>query len=204
MVYQMRNLSTRTYALLSSLTIVAGAAALIVSDAGHAETGSPLAPEAPALLIAPAATPGDAPASLLGGATTPSSAETPSITGPLLDAQLECVAKVIHHEAANQSRRGQRAVAHVMINRSRSGRFPASLCDVANQPGQFFNVAAYNPRRDTQTWRTAVEIAREALDNQDGDITNGSYYYHAANSGPNRFFRSRERVMQLEDHIFYR
>ncbi len=119
------------------------------------------------------------------------------------DPELECVAKVVHHEASNQPRLGQLAVAQIIVNRAHSGRFPSTPCDVANQPGQFFNLTSYNPRRDTHQWQTALEVSAQALDGG-RDVTGGAYFYHAASQAPNRFFQSRRRVLTLGDHVFYR
>jgi spore germination cell wall hydrolase CwlJ-like protein len=121
-----------------------------------------------------------------------------------LDPELECMAKVVRHEAANQARQGQRAVAEIMMNRARSGRFPATLCGVANQPGQFFNTASYNPRRDNAQWRTAVEVSREVIAGEGQNVAEGAYFYHASYQAPTRFFRTRQQVMAMGDHIFYR
>src|SRR4051812_2159851 len=60
------------------------------------------------------------------------------------DAELNCLAKIVLHEAGNQSRTGQLAVAQVVMNRVHSGRFASTICGVAMQRGQFFNVHAYN------------------------------------------------------------
>jgi spore germination cell wall hydrolase CwlJ-like protein len=121
-----------------------------------------------------------------------------------LDPQLECIAKVIHHEAANQSREGQLAVAQIILNRVASGRFPDTPCGVVNQRGQFFDTASYNPNRTSATWATAVEIAEEALEDDPADVSDGAYFYHAAYQPATPFFRTRTRVTQIGDHIFYR
>jgi spore germination cell wall hydrolase CwlJ-like protein len=121
-----------------------------------------------------------------------------------LDPQLECIAKVVHHEAANQSREGQLAVAQIIMNRVESGRFPDTPCGVANQPGQFFNTASYQPRRTSPRWATAVEVARDVLDGDTSDVSDGAYFYHAAYQPATAFFRTRTRVTQIGDHIFYR
>lgn len=121
-----------------------------------------------------------------------------------LDPELECMAKVVRHEAANQSRKGQRAVAEIIMNRVRSGRFPDTVCGVANQPGQFFDTTSYNPRRDTPQWKTAVEVSREVLAGQGENVVEGAYFYHAAYQSPTRFFRGRQQVLTMGDHIFYR
>lgn len=121
-----------------------------------------------------------------------------------LDPELECMAKVVRHEAANQSRTGQRAVAEIIMNRVRSGLFPDTVCGVVNQRGQFFDTARYNPSRDTKQWQTAVEVSREVLGNDGENVTNGALFYHASYQSPTRFFRTRQPVMTMGDHIFYR
>ena len=208
----MRNLPPVLNAVLSGFILAAGGALLAV-DAGTAETGA-MANAAPLLEASPGAPSSARVASdaLLSDDSVTWSTDrpaerakpaAPSLTE--LDPELECVAKVVHHEAANQSRVGQLAVAQIIVNRARTGgRFPTTLCDVANQPGQFFNVTGYNPRRDTRQWRTAVEVADEAIKGSSDDVTNGAYYYHATGQAPNRFFQSRRRVLTLGDHIFYR
>ena len=55
-------------------------------------------------------------------------------TGP----RSECLATAVYFEAKGEPLRGQLAVAQVILNRTRSGRFPASVCGVvssaANSP----------------------------------------------------------------------
>lgn len=121
-----------------------------------------------------------------------------------IDKQLECMAKVVMHEAANQPRSGQLAVAQLIMNRVGQDRFGESVCEVVNQPGQFFRTASYNPRRDTDRWATAVEVSRQAMAGHGDQIVPGAVFYHSAHSTPNRFFRTRQRLSMVGDHIFYR
>lgn len=125
-------------------------------------------------------------------------------TSAALDSDTVCLAKVVMHEASNQPRTGQLAVAQLVMNRVGQDRFGHSVCAVVNQPGQFFNTAAYKPRRDTQRWATAVEVARQAMAGHGEQVVPGSLFYHAAYQAPNRFFRTRERISMVGDHIFYR
>lgn len=53
-------------------------------------------------------------------------------------------------------------------------------------------------------WRAAVDAARAALSRQGDDVTKGAMFFHSAASRPDRFFRSRQRVVQLHDQVFYR
>jgi len=132
-------------------------------------------------------------------APLPQLAEAPPPAAEIDQDELDCLAKVVLHEAGNQSRTGQLAVAQVVMNRVRSPRFPDTVCDVVMQRGQFFNVHAYNPRHDAR-WRTAVEIARDALAGESEPVIGRALFFHAASA---RSF-NRTRVGRIGDHIFYR
>ena len=121
-----------------------------------------------------------------------------------LDAQLECMAKVVHHEAGNQPRTGKLAVAQLIMNRVGKDRFADTICAVANQPRQFFRTASYNPRRDTDSWASAVDVSREAMAGSGEAVVPGAMFYHAAYQAPNAFFRTRQRLSTIGDHVFYR
>ena len=120
----------------------------------------------------------------------------------VVDAELTCLAKVVVHEAGNQSREGQMAVAQVVMNRVNDsrGRFGRTICGVIMQRGQFFNVHAYNPPRNAR-WRTAVEIARQARDGDHPPVIGNALFFHAAYAAP---FRGRTRVGRIGNHVFYR
>lgn len=119
-------------------------------------------------------------------------------------AEFECLTKAVHREAGNQSREGKLAVAQLVINRMNSGRFAHSICGVVNQRGQFFQTSSYNPRRDTAQWASAEAIAREALDGSAPQVVPGAVFFHATYIAPNSWFRTRQRVATLGQHIFYR
>lgn len=121
-----------------------------------------------------------------------------------IDKQLECMAKVVVHEAANQSRSGQLAVAQVIMNRVGQDRFGDTVCEVVNQRGQFFQTASFHPRRDTARWALAVEVSRQAMAGAADQVVPGAVFYHSTHMAPNRFFRTRERLSMVGDHIFYR
>ena len=54
-----------------------------------------------------------------------------------LSPELRCLAGAIYFEAKSESLPGQLAVGRVVVNRAKSGRFPASYCGVVYQPSQF-------------------------------------------------------------------
>jgi spore germination cell wall hydrolase CwlJ-like protein len=118
---------------------------------------------------------------------------------------LDCMAKVVHHEARNQPRAGQIAVAQTLINRIKAGRFGETVCAVANQHGQFFNTGAYHPNRETDTWTNAVDVSRAVLrGDEDADGMSDAVYFRAAYRPANAFFKTRQRLGAIGDHVFYR
>lgn len=119
-----------------------------------------------------------------------------------LDEETICLAKIVHHESANQPIKGQLAVAQVVINRLESPKFPKTICGIALQRNQFFNVHAYNPPKDKR-WDTAVQIAMDARAGVSEPVVGEALFFHAAYANP-PFFRGRPRVAQIGDHIFYR
>jgi len=121
-----------------------------------------------------------------------------------VDPELECMAKVVHHEAGNQSRQGQLAVAQLIVNRMESGRFADTICGVANQPGQFFQTASYNPDRSGAQWKSALAVSRQARRGTTADVVPGALFFRASYASATRFFRSRQQVATLGGHVFYR
>lgn len=141
------------------------------------------------------------PADIAPAVETSSDMQSAADTRPEPDAaQVECVAKVILHEAGNQPRRGRMAVAQVIRARMTDGRFGGNACDVVRQPGQFFNVDAYRPSRHSDQWDDAVAIARETLKGEGDDVVPGALFFHSAGASMN----GRTRLAQVADHTFYR
>jgi spore germination cell wall hydrolase CwlJ-like protein len=120
-----------------------------------------------------------------------------------LDRDTECMAKVVHHEAANQPLTGQLAVAEVIVNRTRSGRFPNTPCAVANQRGQFFQTDSYHVPLTSPRWRTAVAIARIAEAGEAPAAAPGALFFHASYAHTDWSSR-RTLVAQIAGQIFYR
>jgi N-acetylmuramoyl-L-alanine amidase len=165
--------------------------------------------QAQAALPAPApVTPAEAPAPAPLPAVEPEGAPAPAPAARLAsaedDRELTCLAKVVVHEAGNQSRTGQLAVAQVVMNRVNDsrGRFGRTICSVVMQRGQFFNVHAYNPPRNAR-WRTAMEVARDARDGLSAPVIGNALFFRAAHSNT-AFFRGRPLVGRIGGHIFHR
>lgn len=117
---------------------------------------------------------------------------------------LECLATAIFFESKGEPLSGQLAVANVILNRSRSGRFPESVCGVVKQPGQFGFVrggAFPNVDEGRRDWRTAVAVAKVAMAGSWDAPAPGALYFHARHVSPSW---KRARVASIGNHIFYR
>lgn len=177
--------------------LAAGAAVILVSGMALANVATPTAP--------PAGAPGTAAIAAAALAQEQAAAARAAAIDPgTLDHRaVNCIAKVVYHEAGNQPRKGQIAVAHVLVNRVKHG-FADHVCEVANQRGQFFRLARYKPNRKSAEWAEAVGVARAVLAGAVPDHSKGALYFRATWKPANRFFRSRTKVTRLEDHVFYR
>jgi spore germination cell wall hydrolase CwlJ-like protein len=117
--------------------------------------------------------------------------------------ELRCLATGIYFESRSEPHEGQLAVAHVILNRARSGRFASSNCGVLTQRGQFSFVrggVVPTPPQNGQ-WRTAVAIARIATEGDWRNPAPGAMFFHASRVSPGW---SRPRIARLGNHVFYR
>ena len=121
-----------------------------------------------------------------------------------LSSELRCLAGAIYYESKGEPLAGQLAVAEVIINRTRSGRFPRSLCGVVLQAGQFHFVRggaipAINP--ESTQWRTALAVAQVALNDAWDSPASEAMFFHARYVRPNW---GKARVASIGNHVFYR
>lgn len=121
-------------------------------------------------------------------------------------AEEDCLANAVYFEARGESLEGQLAVAEVVMNRARSGRYPATWCGVVTQRAQFsFVRAGIIPaaNRDSQAWRRAVAIARIAQAGTTRMLASNVLWYHANYVAP-AWGRRLARSSVIGAHIFYR
>ncbi len=184
--------------VLWSLTAVSGVASAHVAMSTDSEPAVALQPTPVADVPAPVAFAAPAPVVQALPEAEPALSETE--TSSLDKREVECIAKVVVHEAGNQPHRGQVAVAQVIRARINSGRFADSACGVVKQRGQFFNVDAYDPPRNNGRWDNAVDIAKRTLSGKGEDVAPGALFFHSAGAS----MPKRTRVTQIADHTFYR
>jgi spore germination cell wall hydrolase CwlJ-like protein len=121
-----------------------------------------------------------------------------------LDAEARCLAGAVYFEAKGESLEGQLAVARVVMARTKSGRFPTSLCGVVHQKSQFsFIRGGKMPSINTDSlhWRNAVAITQIALDDSWKSPVEGALFFHARHVSPGWRLK---RLGSIDNHIFYR
>ena len=120
-----------------------------------------------------------------------------------LSPELKCLAGAIYFEARSEVPEGQLAVGRVIVARTKSGRFPESICGVVLQPAQFSFVRHHAiPAVDTDSpqWQQAVAVAKIALAGSWQSPAEGALYFHSRRVAPGWH---KHRLAQIENHIFY-
>jgi spore germination cell wall hydrolase CwlJ-like protein len=130
------------------------------------------------------------------------------------DAELECLAENVYHEARGEPLEGQYAVAEVTMNRLRSSSFPKSICEVVHEKRwdtlRRRHVGAFSwtelddlnaPRG--AAWQRAREVAVAVYDGAHAPRVPTALYYHAKYIKPSWAKPSR-RVATIGSHVFYR
>lgn len=132
-------------------------------------------------------------------------------TPPTRRDELVCLALNVYFESRNEPREGQRAVAHVTLNRVANPEFPKTICGVVRQNDGRGNCqfswwcdARSDRPRDPEEWRQSLQVAREVLDNpQSKDPTGGALYFHQKSLRPD-WAEKRKGVRIIGDHVYFR
>ena len=124
-----------------------------------------------------------------------------------------CLATAIYFEARGESAIGQKAVAEVIIARTRVPGRPRSICGVVYEGShrktgcQFsFTCDGISDRiRDWGSWREAQKIAANVMrtGGKDNPVAGGATFYHADYVSP-RWASRMVKVAEIGTHIFYR
>ena len=120
------------------------------------------------------------------------------------DRETQCLAGAIYFESKGEPLAGQLAVAEVILNRTKSGRYPATVCGVVKQPNQFSFVRGGRipaAQTDSPAWRKAVAIAHIAMNDLADSPAGQALAFHATRVSPG--WRMK-RVARVGNHVFYR
>ena len=128
-----------------------------------------------------------------------------------IEEELTCLALNIYFEALSEPVVGQRAVAHVVMNRVADRRFPATACQVIRQGGEqaryrcqfsWWCDGRSDRPRNRKLWQLAKVLAQEVYWGRSKDPTSGALWYHADYVNPywGKVFKKGPKIGQ---HIFY-
>ena len=118
-------------------------------------------------------------------------------------ADINCLAKNIYHEARGESIKGQIAVAQVTVNRVQSGKFQSSICGAVYADRQFsWTLDKSKTVKDRKAWEAAVVIATAVLTKSIHLPDFSALYFHTKQIKP-RWSRAKRVVAQIGNHIFY-
>jgi hypothetical protein len=127
------------------------------------------------------------------------------------DSQARCLAQAIYFEARSETRKGQIAIAEVILNRVKSGAYPNTICGVVFQGSKHRHKCQFSfacdgksdrPKED-RAWQTAKKLALAAIARQNQAVTGSATHYHASYVNP-RWARVMKRTIRIGKHIFYR
>jgi len=116
------------------------------------------------------------------------------------------MAEALYYEARGEGVRGQEAVAEVILQRTKSGAHPKSVCGVVHQPYQFSYLTdgSTKHKRDPEAWEAATQLAARILK---GDVvtslTRKAMFYHTVDVQP-VWASTMVVTARIGDHIFYR
>ena len=123
---------------------------------------------------------------------------------------LLCLTQAVYYEAGFEPMSGRRAVAQVVLNRTRHPAFPKSVCGVVYQRNatpvcQFSFVCdgSLDRRPEPGAWRIARQIAAEALAGEVEQSVGSATHYHADYVAP-RWAPLLAKIHKIGAHIFYR
>ena len=125
----------------------------------------------------------------------------PPLTLQAIDQEFDCLVRNVYQEARSEPYKGKLAVALVTINRTKSERFPSTMCGVVYQKSQFSWTKNYSKVKvNPVQWQQSKDAAIEAYMNN--NILGNFYATHFHNISVNPKWKLR-KIAQIGNHIFY-
>ena len=125
-----------------------------------------------------------------------------------------CLAQNIFYEARDEQTIGQVAVGFVVLNRTKDGKFPGTICGVIHEKHKIRNhyVCQFswvcNRQRvkwndqDKKDWLKAINLAKVIIENNITDPTRGSIFFHDRKIHPS-WIKEMKFSNTIGSHKFY-
>lgn len=124
---------------------------------------------------------------------------------------LDCLAKTIWFEAKGEPERGQIAVGHVVLNRTKDPRFPNTVCGVVTQSVKgkkswscqfhWYCDGKSDAVKDQKAFAKIVELARRVLSEETVNPIGNSLFFHATYVAQQK--KRYSTRFKVGNHIFY-
>jgi spore germination cell wall hydrolase CwlJ-like protein len=127
-----------------------------------------------------------------------------------LDDAITCLARSIYWEANRKDTAEMEAIAHVVMNRLGHKGFPNTICGVVKQGHEqgacqfsWWCDGRADAAKEEESYTHAREIARQVLNRQLKDPTDGALYFHNRKVTPN-WSDDYIKTIEVGEHIFYK
>ena len=127
-----------------------------------------------------------------------------------LDDAITCLARTIYWEAKSEGVAGMEAIANVVMNRLGHEGFPDTICGVVRQGHErgacqfsWWCDGRSDNAKESDSYVTAKEVARKALNRQLPDRTGGALYFHHRKVTP-QWSAKYIRTASVGEHLFYK
>jgi spore germination cell wall hydrolase CwlJ-like protein len=127
-----------------------------------------------------------------------------------LDDAITCLARTIYWEARGEESASMEAVASVVMNRLGHEGFPGTICAVVRQGNEqgacqfsWWCDGRSDQAKEDESYATAREIARRALNLQLGDRTRGALYFHHRGVTPG-WAAEYVKTVEIGEFVFYK
>lgn len=124
----------------------------------------------------------------------------------LSSADYRCLVKNIFHEAGVESFEGKLAVAHVTLNRLKTGRWGNTVCSVVHARAQFswtLDKRQLHANPKGKLWEESKAAADAFINGVRVRGLEASKFYHADYIKPPKWTKSMTLAGQIGTHIFY-
>jgi len=126
-------------------------------------------------------------------------------TVKITDAEVQCMAKTIYHEAKGESEVGMRAVGYLTLNRAAHPAYPKSICGVIHTKYQgryeYNWVGMRLPIREQDRYAMAIKVSRDVLNRSVPNPIDDSLFFR--NKSAHRQLRYERYVATIGNHRFY-
>jgi spore germination cell wall hydrolase CwlJ-like protein len=117
---------------------------------------------------------------------------------------VECLTRNIYYEAGVESQLGKFAVAHVTVNRLKTGYWGDSICKVVYAKKQFsWTLQKQLSDPNPTLWAESQSIAEKVLTGHRVSKLMHSLYYHATYIPNPKWADPAKEAGQIGNHVFY-